>query len=182
MLLSVGRAVPKKGYDVLLRALAQLPTGLAWRFVHVGGGDEIPALKALACSLGLENRIEWCGAQRQDGVLCRYRAADLFVLASRIAADGDRDGLPNVLVEAASQGLPCISTTVSGITEFLVDGENGLLVEPENPAALAQALARAIGDPGLREWLGTAAEGRVRHDFDYRRSITQLVELFAMNR
>jgi glycosyltransferase involved in cell wall biosynthesis len=182
MLLSVGRAVPKKGYDILLRALAQLPAGLAWRFVHVGGGDEIPALKALACSLGLENRIEWCGAQRQDGVLCRYRAADLFVLASRIAADGDRDGLPNVLVEAASQALPSISTKVSGITEFLVDGENGLLVEPENSAALAEALARAMGDPALRKRLGMAAEVRVRRDFDYTRSITQLVELFSMNR
>jgi glycosyltransferase involved in cell wall biosynthesis len=182
ILLSVGRAVPKKGYDILLRALAQLPRGLAWRFIHVGGGEGIPPLKALATSLGLDHRIDWQGAQRQDQVLCRYRAADVFVLASRIAADGDRDGLPNVLVEAASQCLPSISTKVSGIPELLIEEENALLVEPENPVMLAQALARAICDPALRRRLGAAAEERVRRDFDHHRSIAQLKDLFARNR
>ena len=179
ILLSVGRAVPKKGYDVLLRALALLPQGLAWRFVHVGGGDEFAKLKALAHSLGIGHRIDWQGAQAQASVLACYRDADLFVLASRIAPDGDRDGLPNVLVEAASQGLACISTSLSGIPELLIDNENALLVEPENPAALADALFRAIRDPVLRRRLGQAAEARVRRDFDHRRSIAQLSELFA---
>jgi glycosyltransferase involved in cell wall biosynthesis len=179
ILLSVGRAVPKKGYDILLRALALLPRNLAWRFVHIGGGDEIAVLKSLAQSLGLGNRVDWRGPETQEGILAHYRAADMFVLACRIAADGDRDGLPNVLVEAASQRLACISTTISGIPELLSDDENALLVEPNDPAALAQALARAIRDPQLRNRLGTAAEERVRRDFDYRRSIAQLSELFA---
>jgi glycosyltransferase involved in cell wall biosynthesis len=179
IVLSVGRAVPKKGYDILLHALASLPADIAWRFIHVGGGDEIPVLKALAHSLGLGDRIEWQGAQRQDAVLERYRSADLFVLACRIAADGDRDGLPNVLVEAASQSLACVSTSISGIPELLIDNENALLVSPDGPAELAKALARAIRDPALRTRLGHAAEERVRRDFDHKRSIAQLAELFA---
>jgi glycosyltransferase involved in cell wall biosynthesis len=181
ILLSVGRAVMKKGYDILLRALALLPKDLAWRFVHVGGGDQIASLKDLAQSLELADRIDWHGAQAQGTVLAHYREADLFVLACRIAADGDRDGLPNVLVEAASQGLACISTDISGIPELLVNEENALLVEPENPAALADALGRAIRDPALRQRLGAAAEERVRRDFDHHRSIAQLSELFAMS-
>jgi glycosyltransferase involved in cell wall biosynthesis len=156
-----------------------LPSGLAWRFVHIGGGDEAASLQALAQSLGLASRIEWQGAKTQEFVLARYREADLFVLASRIAGDGDRDGLPNVLVEAASQGLACISTSISGIPELFTDGENALLVEPEDPAALADALNRAIRDPALRERLGAAAERRVRADFDHHRSIEQLSRLFG---
>jgi glycosyltransferase involved in cell wall biosynthesis len=181
ILLSVGRAVAKKGYDILLAALALLPPEFAWRFVHIGGGDQIPALKEKAQSLELAHRIDWHGAQAQDSVLARYREADLFVLASRIAADGDRDGLPNVLVEAASQGLACVSTSLSGIAELLINEENALLVEPENPVALADAFARAIRAPALRRRLGDAAEKRVRCDFDHRRSIAQLSKLFAMS-
>jgi glycosyltransferase involved in cell wall biosynthesis len=112
-------------------------------------------------------------------VLALYRAADLFVLASRIAADGDRDGLPNVVLEAASQRLAVISTRLPGITEFVRDGENGVAVEPGDPVALAAALERAICDPGLRTDLGTAAETAVRSGFDHRRSIRFLLALFA---
>jgi glycosyltransferase involved in cell wall biosynthesis len=177
-LLSVGRAVEKKGYDTLLRALALLPDDLNWRFEHIGGGDVLPKLKALAGELGLFDRITWKGALAQEEVLDHYRRADLFALACRIAANGDRDGLPNVLVEASSQSLPCISTSVSGVPELLVDGENGLLVGPDDPNALAAALETAIRDPALRRRLGDAAEARVRGHFDYHASIGQLSQLF----
>ncbi|AGS24654.1 glycosyltransferase family 1 protein (plasmid) [Rhizobium etli] len=177
-ILSVGRAVEKKGYDVLLRALALLPADLHWRMEHIGGGDELARLKALAAELGLSGRIVWKGAMAQEDVLDHYRRADLFALACRIAANGDRDGLPNVLVEASSQRLVCISTTVSGVPELLTDGENGLVVPPEDPALLARALEAAIRDPALRQRLGDAAERRVREDFDYHSSIRQLTGLF----
>jgi glycosyltransferase involved in cell wall biosynthesis len=177
-LLSVGRAVEKKGYDTLLRALALLPRELNWRFEHIGGGDELSKLKVLAAELGLSGRITWKGALAQEEVLDHYRRADIFALACRIAANGDRDGLPNVLVEASSQRLPCISTSVSGVPELLVDGENGLLVLPDDPAALANALEMAIRNPALRQRLGDAAEMRVRGHFDYNASITQLSQLF----
>ncbi|PDT12383.1 MULTISPECIES: glycosyltransferase [unclassified Rhizobium] len=177
-ILSVGRAVEKKGYDVLLRALALLPADLQWRMEHIGGGEALAKLKALASELGLSDRIVWKGALAQEDVLDHYRRADLFALACRIAANGDRDGLPNVLVEASSQRLVCISTEVSGVPELLRDGENGLVVPPEDPALLARALEAAIRDPALRKRLGDAAERRVRDDFDYHSSIRQLSGLF----
>jgi glycosyltransferase involved in cell wall biosynthesis len=177
-ILSVGRAVEKKGYDVLLQALALLPPELSWRFEHIGGGDELPKLKALAERLGIAQRIGWNGAMAQEEVLSRYRTSDIFALACRVAADGDRDGLPNVLVEASSQRLPCISTFVSGVPELLTDGENGLVVPPEEPALLAKAIEKAIREPALRSELGRAAERRVREHFDHHSSIRQLSRLF----
>jgi glycosyltransferase involved in cell wall biosynthesis len=177
-LLSVGRAVEKKGYDVLLRALALLPADLHWRFTHIGGGDGLAKLKALAETLGITDRITWKGAMAQEDVLAHYRQADLFALACRVAADGDRDGLPNVLVEASSQRLACLSTNISGVPELLTDGENGFVVPPEDPKALAAAMERAIRDPALRHRLGDAAEKRVREHFDHHSSIRQLTRLF----
>ena len=178
-IVSVGRAVPKKGYDVLLRALALLPAGLHWRFTHMGDGGERAGLQALAADLGIGDRLDWRGAVDQGQVLAEYRAADLFALACRITPDGDRDGLPNVLVEAASQGLACVTTDISGIPELFTDDHNGLLVPADDPAALARALERAIRDPALRHRLGSAAAARVRATLDYHRSVADLVALFA---
>ncbi len=176
--LSVGRAVKKKGYDVLLKAFARLPANIHWQFTHIGGGDELGGLKALAGELGISDRITWKGSMDQRDVLAHYHDSDLFALACRITADGDRDGLPNVLVEAASQRLVAVSTTVSGISELFVDGENALLVESDDPEALADALQRVMTDPDLRETLGAAAEARVRKDFDHHNSIHDLDRLF----
>jgi glycosyltransferase involved in cell wall biosynthesis len=178
-IVSVGRAVKKKGYDTLLRALALLPQELAWRFTHIGGGDELSPLKALSEDLGIASRITWKGALDQREVLEHYRDSDLFSLACRITADGDRDGLPNVMVEAASQNLAVVATNISGIIELFVDGENGLLVAPEDPVALAAALEKAIREPALRQRLGQAAEAKVRHDFDHHTSIADLNRLFT---
>lgn len=178
IILSVGRAVEKKGFDVLLQALATLPAELHWRFVHIGGGTELATLKLLAKSLNIDHRISWQGAINQSAVLAQYRTADVFALACRITSDGDRDGLPNVLVEAASQGLTCVSTRISAIPELFVNNQNGLLVEPENPQALSEALRQAISMPELRLQLGKAAQDQVRSTFDYHQSIKQLVDLF----
>jgi glycosyltransferase involved in cell wall biosynthesis len=164
-LLSVGRAVEKKGYEDLLQALARLPEELHWRLVHVGGGARREALRAQGAHLGLGARIDWRGALPQDQVLALYRSADLFVLASRIARDGDRDGLPNVLMEAQSQGLACLSTRVSAIPELIEDGDTGVLTPPGEPAALAEALARLIRNPQERARLGAAGAARVRARF-----------------
>jgi glycosyltransferase involved in cell wall biosynthesis len=177
-IISVGRAVPKKGYDILLKALSLLPAELHWRFEHIGDGDIIKTLKSQATELGIAERLQWRGAMDQKDVLASYRASDLFALACRITPDGDRDGLPNVIVEACSQGLVCLSTDISGVPELLTDGENGLLVPSENAEALAEALERAIRDPALRHRLGQAAEQRVRADFDFHTSIGQLKSLF----
>jgi glycosyltransferase involved in cell wall biosynthesis len=178
-IVSVGRAVPKKGYDTLLQALAMLPADLHWRFEHIGGGGERAALQALAAKLGIDNRISWRGAAPQDEVLAAYRSSDLFALACRITSDGDRDGLPNVLVEAASQGLACVATDISAIPELFTNRQNGWLVPSDDPGLLAIALTEAIGRPEMRHRLGSAAATQVRATLDYHASIAQLVALFA---
>ncbi|MEO0620155.1 MAG: glycosyltransferase family 4 protein [Pseudomonadota bacterium] len=178
-LLSVGRAVEKKGYPDVLEALARLPQDLAWTFEHVGGGDGLEALKRQADALGLAHRITWHGAQPQQAVLAAYHRSDVFVLASRIAEDGDRDGLPNVLMEAQSQGLACVATAVSAIPELIRAGETGLLVPSDDPVALAGALEQVIRDPGLRVQLGAAGEARVRQKFSYEAGVAELAERFG---
>jgi glycosyltransferase involved in cell wall biosynthesis len=177
-LLSVGRLVPKKGFDGLLRALALLPADLDWRLRHVGGGPLKDALAAEADRLGIGARIEWLGARPQEQVLEEYRGADLFVLNCRIAEDGDRDGLPNVLMEAQSQRLPVISTAMPAIAELVIDGETGLLTPPDDPGRLAEAIARLLHDPALRAQLAEAGFRRVRALFSATEGIDDLERRF----
>jgi glycosyltransferase involved in cell wall biosynthesis len=182
IILSVGRLVPKKGYDDLLQALALLPRCLEWRFVHIGGGVLSTALKNQARRLGLSGRTQWHGALAFPEVLAAYRKADLFVLASKIVTDGDRDGLPNVLMEAQSQRLPCIATDVSGIPELIEHNATGMLVPPNNPPALAAALEMLIGDPMRRAKLAAAGESRVRSAFSSTTGIEDLAMRFGLKR
>jgi len=180
MLLSVGRLVEKKGTDVLLEALAQLPPELHWRLVHIGGGPLKAQLERLAAARGIAGRITWRGALPQPEVLAALRGADLFALASRIAGDGDRDGLPNVLAEAQSQGLACVATAVSAIPELVEDGVTGVLVAPESPGALAQAIGALIADPARRAELGAAGGERVRARFALEPNLERLARRFGL--
>ena len=180
IILSVGRSVPKKGYDDLLGALALLPADLEWCFVHIGGGALAAALRVQAERLGLSRRIEWRGAMAQPEVLAAYREADLFVLASKIGKDGDRDGLPNVLIEAQSQRLACVSTRVSAIPELIEQDVTGLLVPPGNPIALAETLGRLIRNPEERARLGAAGERHVRRLFSMEAGIDLLATRFGL--
>ena len=179
-ILSVGRAVAKKGYSDLLTALAALPPALNWRFTHIGGGELRGHLKTQAAGLGISERCRWLGPKPQSDVLAAYRASDVFVLASRIADDGDRDGLPNVLMEAQSQGLACVSTRVSAIPELIIDGETGVLVAPDNPGALRDALATLLADPPLRQQLGAEGAARVRRDFGHDAGLDRLGARFGL--
>jgi glycosyltransferase involved in cell wall biosynthesis len=164
-ILAVGRAVDKKGFDDLVAALARIAPSLHWRFTHIGGGPMLQDLKLLAARLGIDDRIEWRGPQAQEAVLDAYRSADIFALPCRVSGDGDRDGLPNVLLEAQSQKLACVSTRISGIPELIVDEATGLLVEPRAVDALSAALSRLIADPMLRHRLGEAGFARVTRLF-----------------
>jgi glycosyltransferase involved in cell wall biosynthesis len=164
-LLGVARLVPKKGLDVLLAALAGLPPDLHWCYQHIGEGPLLEKLQEQAARLGLDSRIRWAGPRARDEVLEAYRAADLFVLASRVAPDGDRDGLPNVLLEAGALELPVVASRISAVPELIGDGVNGRLVEPEDAAALAGALTELIRAPALRVRLGGAGRRRVLSGF-----------------
>ncbi|WP_372015178.1 glycosyltransferase [Tistrella mobilis] len=176
ILVGVGRLVEKKGWDTVLDALALLPADLAWRFVHIGGGPLKDRLKDQAARLGLADRIDWLGARAQAEVIEAYGRADLFVLASRIAGDGDRDGLPNVLMEAQSQRLAVVATRVSAIPEFIDDGENGRLVAPDDAAGLSAALASLIRDPARRAAMGAAGRRRLEGAFSLTGSVGPLID------
>ena len=180
-LISVGRAVPKKGYDDLIDALARLPGDLHWHLTHIGGGALRDALQEQARKAGIAERITWLGSQPQTAVLQAYHASDLFVLASKIAGDGDRDGLPNVLMEAQSQGLAVVATEVSAVPELITHDVNGLLSAPGDPKALSASLERAITDSDLRERLGKAGEARVRTEFSMTGGIDDLARRFGLS-
>jgi glycosyltransferase involved in cell wall biosynthesis len=172
--ITIGRAVEKKGFDDLLAALALLPPGLHWRLTHIGGGELLRTLQAQATSLGIADRIFWAGAQAQGAVIAALREADLFVLPSKQAGDGDRDGLPNVVMEAASQGLAVVATDFAGIPEFVRQGVEGLLVPPGDVAALAGALAELATAPERRLALGQAAFARLTDDFSAQAGLTRI--------
>jgi glycosyltransferase involved in cell wall biosynthesis len=181
-LLSVGRAVPKKGFDSLLQALAALPDDFHWRWQHVGGGSALSSLQSAAADLGLNEKISWLGPLPQETVLSLYRESDLFILPSRIAPGGDRDGLPNVLMEAASQRLAIVTTELPGIAEFITTEVHGLLVPPDDVRALCDAIHRAGVNPALRGSLGDAARQRVTQEFDHTDNIVPLISLLKQHR
>lgn len=180
MLLSVGRAVEKKGYRDLLAALALLPKDVEWSFTHIGGGPELKRLKRITSSWDISDRVTWLGPCSQEEVIAAYRKADIFVLACKIARNGDRDGLPNVLIEAQSQGLPCVSTRVSGIPEFIKDEVSGLLAEPGDIKGLSVQLVRLINSSELRASLGSAGEKIVQTRFDFHTCIEAIADLFGL--
>lgn len=180
-ILCVARAVEKKGLDVLLRALSRVPADLRWRLAHIGGGEDAKALKAMAAGLGLDDRIDWRGARPQTEVLAAYRESDLFVLPSREAKSGDRDGLPNVLLEAQSQSLPVIASAFSAIPELIEDGETGLLVPPGDEAALAEAITALGRNPLRRAGLGRAGYEKVRSEFAFEAGIDRITRKFGID-
>jgi len=178
-ILSVSRLVEKKGTDVLLDALARLPSHLHWRLVHVGGGPLKGRLQKQARNLGISERITWRGPLAQDELLGEYRKADVFALACRIARDGDRDGLPNVLAEAQSQGLACVATRVSAIPELIRD-DTGVLVSEADTVAFAAALEGLITDPARRRALGDAGQARLRAEFSLDANFERLAAKFGL--
>jgi glycosyltransferase involved in cell wall biosynthesis len=164
-IVSVGRAVEKKGYSDLLRALSVLRDDKRWRFEHAGGGALSKKLKAEAARLRIADRVTWHGAQDRAVIFDMLERADLFVLPSRLARSGDRDGLPNVLMEAQAFGLPVVTTDFSGIPELVTHGETGWLVKERDPKALAVAIGKMMDEPALRLHIADAGARNVRLRF-----------------
>jgi glycosyltransferase involved in cell wall biosynthesis len=167
-----------KGHAVLLDALAR--DGLARVELDlVGSGPLEHALRARAERLGIADRVRFHGTRSEREVAALLDAADVFVLASVVAANGQMDGIPVALMEALASGLPVIASRLSGIPELVRDGETGLLVEPGDPAALADALRNLLADPDAA--IARARNGRalIEAEFDIERSAGQMLELFA---
>ena len=178
-LLSVGRLVEKKGFDDLLKALAMLPPALSWTLDLVGGGALEDRLHRQAEALGIGERVRWHGSLAHDRVVEHFADADLFALASKISADGDRDGLPNVLMEAQLLGAACVATRVSATPELIEHEVNGLLVPPRDTTALAAALRRAIVEPALRARLAEAGRRVVTTRFSFEDGVMRIAERLA---
>ena len=178
LILSVGRLREKKGLDTLIDACRVLrDRGQAFRCEIVGYGEEHDRLRARIARQGLTGAVCLVGKLPREQVIESYARAAVYVQPSRIAADGDRDGIPNVLLEAMAMGLPVVASSVSGIPELVGDGHNGLLVKPDDPLALADAITRLLHEPQLCADLGRHARGTVAASFDNDHNVQLLCRL-----
>jgi glycosyltransferase involved in cell wall biosynthesis len=180
ILLSVGRLVEKKGFPVLIEACRLLKErGYRFRCQIIGGpGPCERQVASLIQELGLEDLVALAPAVTQEELREVYRQATLFVLPCQITDNNDRDGIPNVLVEAMASELPVVSTNISGIPELIEHGVNGLLAPQKDAPALADAIAKLLDAPALRRKLGVAAREKVCRAFDSESNILALHRLF----
>jgi glycosyltransferase involved in cell wall biosynthesis len=181
-LLAVGRLVRKKGLDTFVDACAVLrDRGVDFEAVIVGeSGDHEQEVRARVAATGLGARVTFLGPLTQTGLFAQYQQASVFALPCRILEDGDRDGIPNVLMEAMACGLPVVTTGVSGITELVRDGVNGLIVEPDRPIDLADSLHRLIKDPELARHLAERGRRTVSERFDAATAAARMASLLTV--
>lgn len=156
----VGRLSPEKGFDDLLRAFAMLrERGLDVGLAIVGDGEDRGSLEQLATRLGVSDRVRWLG-YRGD-VIDLYQALDVFCLSSL------REGLPNVVLEALALEVPVVATRINGVVNLILDGQNGLLVEPRNPDGLSAALERVLADDALSRSLAESGRATVEQNYSF---------------
>jgi glycosyltransferase involved in cell wall biosynthesis len=175
LILSVGRLVEKKGFEDLIRACGILrDKGLNFRCEIIGKGPREAAIRELIAQLNLNDHVRLLGAKPQDDVVAIYEQATVFALPCIVAEDGNRDGLPTVLLEAMAMGLPTVSTNLTGVPEIIDDESTGFLVPPQDPPALASALTRLLSEMALCKSMGDAARIKVAREFDLRRNVSTL--------
>jgi glycosyltransferase involved in cell wall biosynthesis len=178
-LVTVARLVPKKGLPTVYRALQRLQQeGVDFQHTLIGDGDDLDKLLVLIRDLGLSGSCKWVGTLAHEHVLDYYRRSDLFVLGCEQAANGDRDGIPNVFVESLAMGLPVVGTRLSAIPELIEDGETGLLVQPGNDEEMARAMLRILTETQLRERIISSGKKRVRQAFNNRELINDLFSVY----
>jgi glycosyltransferase involved in cell wall biosynthesis len=183
VILAVARLVEKKGLGNLIAAAALLRAqGLSFRVEIIGEGPLRPNLEAAVTACGLADTVTLRGAQPHEVVRAAYGHASIFVLPCVVAEDGDRDGLPVVLLEAMASGLPVVTTPVVGIPELIQTGRHGLLVPEQDPRTLARALRRLLLDARLRDRFARAARTRIEERFSIDRSADRLLTIFRAAR
>jgi glycosyltransferase involved in cell wall biosynthesis len=169
-MLFVGRIVYQKGLDVLFQALGGL-LDLDWQLTLVGDGNQRPRLEEQARSLGMFERIHFTGWLNGDAVVQQYQQANLYLAPSR------HEGMPNVVLEAMSAGLPVVATAIAGNEELILPGINGLLVAPENPQALQKSLRELLSDPEQLKKMGAASRQRVAASYTWEATADQYLAL-----
>ena len=176
-ILAVGRLVEKKGFNHLIDAIARLRRdGIACECTIIGEGGKRSELAAQITALGLDDQVHLIGNRTQAEVKAYLHHAAMLVAPCIISADGDRDGLPTILVEAMALGTPCISTDIVGIPELIYDGETGLLVPPHDPDALAAAITRLLEKPAYGEHLAANARAHIEQHYDIHQNTAELRE------
>jgi predicted glycosyltransferase/glycosyltransferase involved in cell wall biosynthesis len=163
-LLAVGRLVEKKGFDVLIEAASHLT--MPFRLRIIGDGPQRERLAAAIGRAGLDGRVELCGPRAHGELPDEYAAADLVVVPSVVDRNGDRDGLPNVVLEAMASMRPVVASDVAGLGSAVIDGETGLLVPPGDPTALAAALDSLARRTTIRQRLGGNARAFAEREFE----------------
>jgi len=166
-ILYVGNLIPRKGVRFLIDALHRLPASLPAKLTILGEGTDRPRLEAQVRELGLHGRVTMPGRVPDPDLHRAFREATVLVLPSIVDQRGDTEGLGVVLLEAMSYRIPVIGSAIGGITDIISDGETGLLVPPEDPAAIASAIARIATDSALAERLAAAGSQRVRERFGW---------------
>lgn len=180
VILSVGRLVEKKGYPFLLQAAGLLRSrGAEFRLIIVGDGPERQDLLRLSAGLGLQDTVEFPGALPQQQLVDLYNQASVFALASVVATDGDRDGLPNVLLEALATGIPTVASDLSAIPELIEPHKTGLLAVPGDARDLADKLEIALYDEEFRERVRLLGREKICRYFDITRNVSALAKLFS---
>ncbi|HFQ90209.1 MAG TPA: colanic acid biosynthesis glycosyltransferase WcaL [Desulfobulbus sp.] len=178
-ILTVARLTAKKGIPTILAALARLrEQGVDFRYTLIGDGDDRDRVMDRIFELGLQGHCRWPGVLPHEQVIGEFARADLFVLGCTIAGNGDRDGIPNVLVESLAMGLPAVATRVSALPEIIHDNTTGLLVPPDDPAAMAEAMLRMLTDGELRRRAIRQGRELVAARFDNRRLIDRLAAIY----
>jgi glycosyltransferase involved in cell wall biosynthesis len=176
---AAGRFVEKKGFRFLLEACHLLrERGCAFRLILAGDGPERTTLEAVLRRRDLFDCVEMPGWLSEERLRRTFRQARLLAVPSVKAADGDRDGLPNVVLEAAACGLPCVASELPGLISFVRHGETGLLVDPRSSTALASAVERLLTNGELRDDLGRQARLEIESRFDLSQNVDQLIALF----
>ncbi len=177
-LLAIGRLVEQKGLEYLLHACALLKQqNRDFQCEILGDGPLADSLMQLSKELNLEDSVHFLGRVLQEDIVRYYQDADIFVLPCVPASNNDRDGIPNTLMEAMACGIPVVSTTFSGIPELVIEQENGLLVPPKNPEALAEALKKLIDNPDVRLQMGENARQHVEKSFSATDAATSIARL-----
>lgn len=176
---TVARLTTKKGLPTVYRALSLLKEkGISFTHTLIGDGDDRDLITELIKTLDLENQCKCLGTQTHEEVLKQFKKSDLFVLGCEIAPNGDRDGIPNVLVESLAMGVPALAPHVSAIPEILINEKTGLTVNPTDPEAMAMAMERLLTDEKLRGQLIKSGKELVESKFDNKLLIEQLAEIF----
>ncbi len=179
LILSVGRLTPQKGFPDLIEACALIRSrGVMFKCVIIGQGADREQLQRLIDSEGLSEHVTLQGAVAQEQMKDYYRRAWVFALPCVDTPDGNRDGIPNVLMEAMAMGVPVVTTGNSGQPELIRNGIDGLLVRTHAPADLADAIISLCTDEALRRRVTAEARKRMEEVFDSRKTIEPLLDLF----